>query len=160
MLPCPDCCAGVALGVRDVLLTAVAAATALLLLAAGGTYHRCCAVLLLLLTQLPSWSRSVCDMFCCKTSRVWFIYLFIFCLTYTFQLLDNKPWPPVSSLLPPPGECIHFFGEEGSSFPTLVDCSNFSSSRAVGSSCFYAIKSPYEHEHALGETRTHTSTKK
>ena len=39
--------------------------------------------------------------------------------TFTFQLLD-KPWPQVSSLLPP-GSCLQLFSRIGFSSPLLVD---------------------------------------
>ena len=44
-----------------------------------------------------------------------FVYFFIFRAS-TFQLLD-KPWPQVSSLLPP-GSCLQFLSRIGSSNPT------------------------------------------
>ena len=45
-----------------------------------------------------------------------YLYLFIFGLTFTFQLLD-KPWSPVSSLLPP-GTCLRFLSRIGFSIST------------------------------------------
>ena len=59
----------------------------------------------------------------------------------------------------PPGKRVHFYRAEGSAFPTLVDyLLTFAHSRSgtIGSVRLYPRKSSYEHEHALGETRTYS----
>ena len=49
-------------------------------------------------------------------TRHYFVFLFLFSHTFTFQLLD-KPWVQVSSLLPP-GSCLQFLSRIGFSNPT------------------------------------------
>ena len=73
--------------------------------------------------------------------------LFIFCLTFTFQLLD-KLWSQVSSLLPP-GTCIQFLSRIGFSIPTARRLSsNVANSRfrSFRESIWCTRKSPLTHE--------------
>ena len=64
----------------------------------------------------------ICTRYVCIYT--WYIYVFFFSHTCTFQLLD-KPWAQVSSLLPP-GSCLHFSSRIGFSNPTaclfFIEC--------------------------------------
>ena len=65
--------------------------------------------------QCPSCSSSEIRTSKYKLCRHLF-FLFFFCLTFTFQLLD-KLWSQVSSLLPP-GTCLQFLSRIGFGIPT------------------------------------------
>ena len=84
--------------------------------------------------------------------------IYIFSQTSTFQLLDNKPWSQLSSLLPP-GSCLQFLSRIGSAIPLLVDLSSRvanSRSRAFHKSICAQEKVPTNlYEYALGGARTH-----
>ena len=72
------------------------------------------------------------------------VVCFFFSHTFTFQLLD-KPWSPVSSLLPP-GSRLQFSSRilVGSAIPLLVD---FSSSE-----CMYVVVAKLSHSRAFRKT--------
>ena len=59
--------------------------------------------------------------------------------TSTFQLLDNKPWSQVSSLLPP-GSCLQFLSRIGFSNPTArrfsIECLLLTHALALSASLF------------------------
>ena len=97
-------------------------------------------------------------MFCCY-SIIQFAFSFFLFSFLLFQLLD-KPWSQVSSLFPT-SKCLRFYRAESSASPTLVDIHQILATHVLELSeriNFHARKSPYDHEHALGETRSHKST--
>ena len=70
----------------------------------------------------------------------------------------TRPWSQVSSLLPPPGTCLHFYHAQGSailpfsSFKLTEFIELYSPALGFFNSSILRKKTPYEHECALGET--------
>ena len=97
---------------------------------------------------------AICSVAEPRGSGYLFYLFYFFTLTFTFQLLD-KPWSQVSPPFPP-RYALSLSSSRGFSITNARRLSsNLTSmrSRAFRSPNSDARKSPYEHEHAPGETR-------